>query len=57
MHIARRGGTGYNTGVAVQTEDQILLLVTCVEDDDYRLIVAARRLRDGETESTLTYRK
>ena len=40
----------------VQPEDQILLLVTCVEDDDYRLIVAARRLRDGETESTLTYR-
>ena len=47
------------SGVAVdvQPEDQILLLVTCVEDDDYRLIVAARRLRDGETESTLTYRK
>ena len=43
--------------VDVQPEDQILLLVTCVEDDDYRLIVAARRLRDGETESTLTYRK
>ena len=46
------------SGVAVdvQPEDQILLLVTCVEDDDYRLVVAARRLRDGETESTLTYR-
>ncbi len=43
--------------IDVQPEDQILLLVTCVEDDDYRLIVAARRLRDGETESTLTYRK
>lgn len=43
--------------VDVQPDDQILLLVTCVEDDDYRLIVAARRLRDGETESTLTYRK
>ena len=43
--------------VDVQPEDQILLLVTCVEDDDYRLVVAARRLRDGETESTLTYRK
>ena len=47
------------SGVAVdvQPEDQILLLVTCVEDDDYRLVVAARRLRDSETESTLTYRK
>ena len=32
----------------VQPEDQILLLVTCVEDEDYRFIVAARRLRDGE---------
>ena len=33
----------------VQPDDQILLLVTCVEDDDYRFIVAARRLRPGET--------
>ena len=33
----------------VQPEDQILLLVTCVEDDDYRFIIAARRLRPGET--------
>ena len=40
----------------VQPDDQILLLVTCVGDDDYRLVVAARRLRDGETESNLTYR-
>lgn len=32
----------------VQPEDQVLLLVTCVEDDDYRFIVAARRLRPGE---------
>ena len=43
--------------IDVRPDDQILLLVTCVEDDDYRFIVAARRLRDGETESTLTYRK
>ena len=41
----------------VQPDDQILLLVTCVGDDDFRLVVAARRLRDGETESSLTYRK
>ena len=41
----------------IQPDDQILLLVTCVGDDDYRLVVAARRLRDGETESSLTYRK
>ena len=43
--------------VDVQPEDPILLLVTCVENDDWRFIVAARRLRDGETESTLTCRK
>lgn len=41
----------------VRPDDQILLLVTCVGDDDYRLLVTARRLRDGETESSLTYRK
>ena len=40
----------------VQPEDQILLLVTCVEDNDYRLVVAARRMRDNETENSLTYR-
>ena len=32
----------------VNEADQILLLVTCTGDDDERLIVAARRLRDGE---------
>lgn len=32
----------------VQPDDQVLLLVTCVEDDDYRFIVAARRLREDE---------
>ena len=40
----------------VQADDQILLLVTCVGDDTERLIVAARRLRDGETEEHLTLR-
>ena len=32
----------------VNEEDQLLILITCVGDDDERLIVAARRLRDGE---------
>ncbi len=32
----------------VNEEDQVLVLVTCVGDDDERLIVAARRLREGE---------
>ena len=33
----------------VNEEDQVLLLITCVGDDDERLVVAARRLRDGES--------
>lgn len=33
----------------VNEEDQLLLLITCVGDDDERLIVGARRIRDGET--------
>ena len=37
----------------VNEEDQILLLITCTGDDDERLVVAARRLRDGEREDHL----
>ena len=33
----------------VNEEDQILLLMTCVGNDDERLILAARRLREEET--------
>lgn len=40
----------------VNEEDQILLLITCVGDDDERLIIAARRLRDGETADSLIIR-
>lgn len=43
----------YSTSIDVQPEDQILLLVTCVEDDEERRIIAARRVRDGETEQEL----
>lgn len=32
----------------VNEEDQLVLLITCVGDDDERLVVAARRLREGE---------
>ena len=32
----------------VKPDDQLLLLITCVGDDEERLVVAARRLRDGE---------
>jgi len=40
----------------VRAEDQILLLVTCLDGDTERLVVAARRLRNEETENTLTLR-
>jgi hypothetical protein len=41
----------------VRADDQILLLVTCLDDDDReRLVVAARRLRTGETQDRLTIR-
>ncbi|MBR1606851.1 MAG: sortase [Clostridia bacterium] len=39
--------------VDVQPDDQLLLLVTCVEQDDERRVIAARRLRDGEDEKEL----
>ena len=39
--------------VDVTPEDQILLLVTCVGDDTDRRVVAARRVREGETEGRL----
>lgn len=40
--------------IDVQAEDQILLLVTCLDGDTERMMVAARRLRDGENEQHLT---
>lgn len=43
----------YSTAIDVQPEDQILLLVTCVEDEEERRIIAARRIREGETEQDL----
>lgn len=36
--------------VDVRPDDQLLLLVTCVDDPDDRRIIAARRLRPGEIE-------
>ena len=46
----------YDAMLDVNEEDQILLLVTCTGDDDERLIVAARRLRDGEQPDQLAVR-
>lgn len=37
----------------VKPEDQLLLLVTCVEEDENRRVVAARRIREGESEEKL----
>lgn len=45
-----------NLAPDVNAEDQVLLLITCVGDDDERLVVAARRIRDGENpDSLMTY--
>lgn len=37
----------------VRPDDQLLLLVTCMEKDQDRRVVAARRIRDGEDEAKL----
>ena len=43
----------FSTGVDVQPEDQLLMLITCDGADDERFAVTARRLRDGETRENL----
>lgn len=43
----------YHPAIDVALDDQILLLVTCVEKDSDRRIVAARRIRDGEDQQQL----
>lgn len=43
----------YAKRIDVQPEDQILLLMTCTEDDTQRRVIAARRIRADETEETL----
>ena len=47
---------GGATVLDVNEEDQLLLLITCTGDDSERLVVSARRLRDGETEESLHFR-
>ena len=39
--------------IDVQADDQLLVLVTCVDKDEDRRVVVARRIRDGEDESGL----
>lgn len=41
-----------SSALDVQADDQILLLVTCLDGDTERLVVAARRLREDEGETT-----
>lgn len=43
----------YPVLIDVQPEDQLLLLVTCTAQDNERRVIAARRVRDNETESKL----
>ena len=43
----------YNGLIDVQPEDQLLLLITCVDAEKDRRIVAARRIREGESEDDL----
>ncbi|MBR2822934.1 MAG: class B sortase [Clostridia bacterium] len=40
----------------VNEEDQLVLLITCVGDEEERLVVAARRLREGEQPDRLMAR-
>lgn len=42
-----------STGISVEADDQLLLMITCVEADTERRVVAARRVRDGESEESL----
>ena len=44
-----------SSALDVQADDQILLLVTCLDGDTERLVVAARRLREGETADRLMF--
>ena len=43
----------HTCSIDVQVDDQLLVLVTCVEKDENRRVVVARRIRDGEDETEL----
>lgn len=43
----------YTCMIDVQPEDQLLILVTCVDRDEDRRVVAARRIRPGEDDGEL----
>ena len=46
-----------SSSLDVQADDQILLLVTCLDGDAERLVVAARRLQEGEQANQLHMKK
>ena len=50
---ALKAASVHTCTIEVQPEDQLLILVTCVEKDEERRVVAARRIRDGEDEKEL----
>lgn len=43
----------HTCAIDVRPEDQLIVLVTCVNNDDERRVVAARRIRDGESQKEL----
>lgn len=43
----------YHTSLSVEADDQLLLLITCVDEDTERRVIAARRIRQDETEGML----
>lgn len=43
----------YGKSIDVKPEDQLLLLITCMDEEDERRVVAARRIRPDETEEGL----
>ena len=50
---ALKAASVHTCTVGVEPEDQLLILVTCVEKDEDRRVVAARRIREGEDEKEL----
>ena len=47
------GASVHSCEIDVEPEDQLLVLVTCVDKDEERRVVAARRIREGESEAAL----
>ena len=50
---AIKAGSVYTCTIDVQPDDQLLILITCVEKDEDRRVVAARRIREGEDDAGL----